>query len=156
MNGDNIKCTRKVSVQCASATITIRSLVDTESGTCGHAIELTDATGNAGRSLWLDSLDELNAVASAIDTFTDNGESAETAQSAEARVLKQLMRQYRPAHADELPHALLRSSDELIADVADMIDIDQATVAGVMLKLGFKALFRTDGSHGWAMMPTDR
>ncbi|MBQ9217393.1 MAG: hypothetical protein IJ724_07250 [Muribaculaceae bacterium] len=45
----------------------------------------------------------------------------------------------------------LKTTDAIIRDLEDMVDIDTETVAQAMLDHGYTIVWQPNGRHGWAM-----
>lgn len=50
-----------------------------------------------------------------------------------------------------LDSAVVRSTDNICDDLADICDLDPNDVAEVMLKLGYSLTFPRTGRHGWVL-----
>lgn len=48
---------------------------------------------------------------------------------------------------------ILKSTEDIVAELSDMVDATTGDVALMMAEAGFNILFRADGRHGWAMTP---
>lgn len=48
---------------------------------------------------------------------------------------------------------VLKSTEDIVAELSDMVDATTGDVALMMAEAGFSILFRADGRHGWAMTP---
>lgn len=48
---------------------------------------------------------------------------------------------------------ILKSTEDIVAELSDMVDATTGDVALMMAEAGFSILFRADGRHGWAMTP---
>ena len=120
--------------------------------------------GSSAGFMCLDDLDDLFILRSEIDCFIyehdlihpsemkknlekDNAESV----CPDYTVLEGYLKGW--AHADSIGNGtIVKTSQEIVADLEDMIDIDTTVVAHVLSVLGFKTHFSHDGSlHGWMM-----
>lgn len=68
-------------------------------------------------------------------------------------IVAQYLVNYEPAENPNDMGTVIRSTEEIITDLADMADLNANAVAGTMLEMGYMAVFLRDGRHGWAMMP---
>lgn len=69
-------------------------------------------------------------------------------------IVTQYLANYKPAEDPYGMDTVIRSTEEIITDLADMADLNANTVVKVMLKMGYVVVFLRDGRHGWAMKPT--
>ena len=46
---------------------------------------------------------------------------------------------------------VVRSTDDICDDLADIADLDPNDVAGIMLRCGYKLHFPKTGKHGWLL-----
>lgn len=59
-----------------------------------------------------------------------------------------------PNHGIEAEQVvILKSTEDIVAELSDMVDATTGDVALMMAEAGFSILFRADGRHGWAMTP---
>lgn len=70
-----------------------------------------------------------------------------------ALIVAQYLTNYEPAEDPNDMGAVIRSTEEIITDLADMADLNANVVANVMLDMGYTVVFLRDGRHGWAMKP---
>ncbi len=68
-----------------------------------------------------------------------------------ALIVAQYLSNYEPAENPNDMGTVIRSTEEIITDLADMADLNANTVASVMLDKGYSVVFLRDGRHGWAM-----
>ena len=64
---NGLVCTKRATVECATAKVVISTWFDPASGTGGHEVELKRTCCNTPCYLWFDTAEELNALASAIE-----------------------------------------------------------------------------------------
>ena len=48
-------------------------------------------------------------------------------------------------------HRSLRTTDAILRDLDDMVELNPNDIAEVMLARGFRLVFLANGRHGWAM-----
>lgn len=48
-------------------------------------------------------------------------------------------------------HRSLRTTDAILRDLDDMVELNPNDIAEVMLDRGFRLVFLSNGRHGWAM-----
>lgn len=70
-----------------------------------------------------------------------------------ALVVAQYLANYEPAEEPDDAGAVIRSTEEIITDLADMAELGANEVANTMLDMGYTVVFLRDGRHGWAMKP---
>ncbi len=70
-----------------------------------------------------------------------------------ALIVAQYLANYSPAEFPDDMGTVIRSTEEIITDLADMADLNANVVATVMLDSGYRVVFLRDGRHGWAMKP---
>lgn len=70
-----------------------------------------------------------------------------------ALIVEQYMNNYTPADDITSHNVIYRSTEEIIADLADMADLTANVVANTMLNMGYTVVFCRDGRHGWALKP---
>lgn len=70
-----------------------------------------------------------------------------------ALIVSQYLANYEPAENPNDMGMVIRSTEEIITDLADMADLNANVVANVMLDMGYTVVFLRDGRHGWAMKP---
>lgn len=70
-----------------------------------------------------------------------------------ALIVAQFLANYEPAENPDDMGVVIRSTEEIITDLADMADLNANVVANVMLEKGYMVVFLRDGRHGWAMKP---
>ena len=70
-----------------------------------------------------------------------------------ALIVAQYLANYEPAEEPNDVGVVIRSTEEIITDLADMADLNANVVANVMLDMGYTVVFLRDGRHGWAMKP---
>ena len=70
-----------------------------------------------------------------------------------ALIVAQFLANYEPAENPDDMGVVIRSTEEIITDLADMADLNANVVANVMLDMGYTVVFLRDGRHGWAMKP---
>ena len=70
-----------------------------------------------------------------------------------ALIVAQYLANYVPAEDPADSRIIIRSTEEIISELADMADLNANVVANVMLDLGYTVVFLRDGRHGWAMQP---
>lgn len=70
-----------------------------------------------------------------------------------ALIVAQYLANYEPAELPDDMDTVIRSTEEIITDLADMADLYANVVANVMLDMGYTVVFLRDGRHGWAMKP---
>ena len=59
-----------------------------------------------------------------------------------------------PNHGIEAEQVvILKSTEDIVAEISDMVDATTGDVALMMAEAGFGIWFRADGRHGWAMTP---
>lgn len=68
-----------------------------------------------------------------------------------ALIVAQYLANYSPAEEPDDKGVVIRSTEEIITDLADMADLNANVVANVMLDMGYTVVFLRDGRHGWAM-----
>lgn len=68
-----------------------------------------------------------------------------------ALIVAQYLANYDPAENPNDMGTVIRSTEEIITDLADMADLNANVVANVMLDKGYSVVFLRDGRHGWAM-----
>lgn len=68
-----------------------------------------------------------------------------------ALIVAQYLANYEPAEDPNDIGIVIRSTDEIITDLADMADLSANVVANTMLNMGYTVVFLRDGRHGWAM-----
>lgn len=68
-----------------------------------------------------------------------------------ALIVAQYLANYEPAEFPDDMDTVIRSTEEIITDLADMADLNANVVANVMLDKGYSVVFLRDGRHGWAM-----
>lgn len=67
-------------------------------------------------------------------------------------ILEGYLRGWAPVPAYS-PGVMLKTSQEIVSDLQDMVEIDTSTVSSVMSQLGFRAHYDIDeGPHGWMML----
>lgn len=67
-------------------------------------------------------------------------------------IVAAFMAHYEPSVA---PDCLLRTTDFIVASMADMYDLETNEVAEALIEMGYSMVFRPDGRHGWGMKPKD-
>ena len=143
----------------------ISSYTDEDTGHSWNTISLESKTnGFSNGDMMLDDMDDLYLLRSAIDDFISEHdlisplEMAKKLQTkqpepvcADYAVLEGYLKGWAPA--DSLDSGvILKTSQEIVTDLEDMVDIDAAVVAHALTLLGFKAHFpHDDGPHGWMM-----
>lgn len=70
-----------------------------------------------------------------------------------ALIVAQYLANYTPADDHTEIGVIIRSTEEIITDLADMADLTSNVVANTMLNMGYTVVFLRDGRHGWAMKP---
>ena len=70
-----------------------------------------------------------------------------------ALIVAQYLANYEPAEDPNDMGMVIRSTEEIITDLADIADLNANVVANVMLDMGYTVVFLRDGRHGWAMKP---
>lgn len=70
-----------------------------------------------------------------------------------ALIVAQYLANYEPAENPDDMGVVIRTTEEIITDLADMADLNANVVANVMLDKGYTVVFLRDGRHGWAMKP---
>lgn len=70
-----------------------------------------------------------------------------------ALIVAQYLANYEPAENPNDMGMVIRSTEEIITDLADMADLNANVVANVMLDMGYTVVYLRDGRHGWAMKP---
>lgn len=76
-------------------------------------------------------------------------------------VIRAYLNNWRPAPTPPNPHQsidaeqviILKSTEDIVAELSDMVDATTGDVALMMAEAGFSIWFRADGRHGWAMTP---
>lgn len=68
-----------------------------------------------------------------------------------ALIVAQYLADYVPADEPADSRIVIRSTEEIITELADMADLNANVVANVMLDMGYTVVFMRDGRHGWAM-----
>lgn len=48
---------------------------------------------------------------------------------------------------------VLRTTEDIVTELADMVEAAPETIAQMMAQAGHTILFREDGRHGWALIP---
>lgn len=76
----------------------------------------------------------------------DNNSQVQTCNLA-AVALDAYLANYEPD--DE--HRSLRTTDAILRDLDDMVELNPNDIAEVMLDRGFRLVFLSNGRHGWAM-----
>lgn len=128
----------------------------------GHgAIEIeTIDERNISWSMWFDHVEDMIFLANVLNDYiaehnlrkeTDNGENKEI--KGLALIVAQYLVNYEPAENPNDMGMVIRSTEEIITDLADMADLNANVVANVMLDMGYTVVFLRDGRHGWAMKP---
>lgn len=98
---------------------------------------------NAGTlgSIWIEDASDLLLLKNAIDSFISSGPSP---------ILKDYLRGFEPA--EELGKGvLMRTSADIVNDLADMDDLSIPEIADAMTTLGYRSRFSESGSHGWML-----
>ena len=70
-----------------------------------------------------------------------------------ALIVAQYLANYTPVDDPTEIGVIIRSTEEIITDLADMADLTSNVVANTMLDMGYTVVFLRDGRHGWAMKP---
>lgn len=70
-----------------------------------------------------------------------------------ALIVAQYLANYTPADDPTKMDVVIRSTEDIITDLADMADLTSNVVANTMLNMGYTVVFLHDGRHGWAMKP---
>lgn len=70
-----------------------------------------------------------------------------------ALIVAQYLANYTPADDPTEIDVIIRSTEEIITDLADMADLTSNVVANTMLDMGYTVVSLRDGRHGWAMKP---
>lgn len=65
----------------------------------------------------------------------------------------QYLAPYEPTPPPTGDGVVIRTTEEILNDLADMADLSPNAVAGVMLGMGYMLVTAPDGSHGWGMKP---
>jgi len=81
---------------------------------------------------------DVNIVGMVISAWLENWMPADTPPS-------------QSAETDSI--VILKTSEDIVADLSDMIDATTGDVALMMAAAGYSIRFRPDGRHGWAMSP---
>ena len=68
-------------------------------------------------------------------------------------LVEQYLQEWVPAAALTDEGAVVRTTDDILRDLADMADLEPNDVATTMLSLGFRSAYYPDGRHGWLMKP---
>ena len=68
-------------------------------------------------------------------------------------LVEQYLQEWEPAAALTDEGAVVRTTDDILRDLADMADLEPNDVAMTMLSLGFRSAYYSDGRHGWLMKP---
>ena len=66
------------------------------------------------------------------------------------RILEGFLKGWAPADASGAG-TLLRTSQDIVDELSDMVDIDTCSLASIMAQLGFRVHYDPDGPHGWMM-----
>ena len=67
-------------------------------------------------------------------------------------IVAQYLANYSPIDdPNDIDGCIIRSTEEIISDLADMADLNANAVAKAMLDMGYIAVFLRDGRHGWAL-----
>lgn len=143
----------------------ISTMTDEDTGHSWNTVSLESrADGFLNGDMVLDDMDDLFILRSAIDEFISKHdlisplEMAKKLQTrqpepvcADYSVLEGYLKGWGPAESLEIG-VLLKTSQDIVNDLEDMVDIDAAVVAHALTILGFKAHFSHDGGpHGWMM-----
>lgn len=65
-------------------------------------------------------------------------------------VLEGYLRGWAPATAPG-SGAVLKTTQDIIDELSDMVEIDNVTLSTILAGLGFRVSFAHDGPHGWLM-----
>lgn len=68
-----------------------------------------------------------------------------------ALIIAQYLTNYEPTEDTNDMGILIRSTEEIRTDLADMAELQANEVANAMLDMGYSVVFLRDGRHGWAM-----
>ena len=61
-----------------------------------------------------------------------------------------------PPHAENGRGVQLKTTEEIVDELSDMVETDTTTVATLMAEAGHSIRFDQDGRHGWALSPRIR
>ena len=67
-------------------------------------------------------------------------------------ILTAWLSQWQPAEEPYPEEVRVKTSEDIVAELADMVDLSIVDVAKLMQALGFKPVYLRDGRHGWAMI----
>lgn len=103
-----------------------------------NSVEIT--SGQYG-SIWIEDASDLLLLKNAIDSFISSGPSP---------ILKDYLCGFEPA--EELGKGvIMRTSADIMNDLADMDDLSIPEIADAMTTLGYRSRFSESGSHGWML-----
>ena len=143
----------------------IGSMTDEDTGYSWNTVCIESKTGGCSNGdMVLDDMDDLFILRTAIDHFISEHDlisplemtkKLQTRQPqpvcADYSVLEGYLKGWAPAEYLE-SGIILKTSQDIVNDLEDMVDIDAAVVAHALTLLGFKAHFSHDGGpHGWMM-----
>ncbi len=66
-------------------------------------------------------------------------------------ILEAWLRQWEPTEDHLHPEVKIKTSEDIVMELADMVDLSIIDVAKLMQVLGLKPVYLRDGRHGWAM-----
>lgn len=111
---------------------------NTSDGSEEKSLEIT--SGQYG-SIWLEYASDIFLLKKAIDDYISSGPSP---------ILKDYLRGFEPAE-EPGKGVVMRTSADIMNDLADMDDLSVSEVADAMTLLGFRSHFSESGSHGWML-----
>ncbi len=56
-----------------------------------------------------------------------------------------------PTETENTRGVTLKTTEDIVLELSDMVDTDAGTVAQMMDAAGYRIIYRIDGRHGWAM-----
>ena len=68
-------------------------------------------------------------------------------------LVEQALQGYEPAPADARGGCLLRTTDAIVAMLADMYELETNDVTKAIFALGYRMTYEPIDRHGWAMRP---
>ncbi len=148
-----------------SVNISMGSCTDEDDGRIWNYVTIDVMTGDycSNGTITLDDLDDLFLLRNAIDKYiskndlkpSDMTKKSKTQQPdpvcSDYTVIEGYLKGWAPAEKFERG-VFLKTTQDIVDDLQDMVDIDTTVVAYAMTLLGFKAYFsHDDGPHGWMM-----
>lgn len=87
------------------------------------------------------------------------GEERAAATALVSKVLTAWLENWQPAPPAETENArgvTLKTTEDIVLELSDMVDTDATAVAQMMDAAGYAIIYRHDGRHGWAMSPRQK